>query len=474
MAKDENAGLDAFDRGVLKKDLPGIATALDRAAMSGYFQAELIGLQSSQQLQRCSLVSAILLDDCAVLRYELGTVDTAGQSTSTLVTGRVFPDASRAKDYAAERLSPLAAQVLGRVEVAPLTAPVAVVQELGMALYAYPIDGELPTLAAATNESVAGRAIEQLLSASGHRDVSIEACKAKPIHYNRRHRCMLRYQLELAGERSLAVYGKVTSDDSGARIPEIVEALTATFAGAGVALPECLGWHEDLQLVAFTEIPGAPRVAQLLKARLRGDASEEEVTLEDAVDVCGRIAAALHTSGLGLGEARPLEIELARLRANLLPMRRLSPELEKQLSDWLDVVERRAASIPGTDLCQCHGDFSYTQLIFDGTNAGLVDFDNFCRAEPALDLGQFLAYLRYAGTKAHASSSAAQQGGPSKDLAARFASSYVAAGGPPEALDRVDLYEATNLVRMAEHAWQNLKSRRLDQIVALLRERLAT
>ena len=62
MAKDENAGLDAFDRGVLKKDLPGIATALDRAAMSGYFQAELIGLQSSQQLQRCSLVSAILLE----------------------------------------------------------------------------------------------------------------------------------------------------------------------------------------------------------------------------------------------------------------------------------------------------------------------------------------------------------------------------------------------------------------------------
>jgi len=49
----------------------------------------------------------------------------------------------------------------------------------------------------------------------------------------------------------------------------------------------------------------------------------------------------------------------------------------------------------------------------------------------------------------------------------------VAAGGHPQALDRVDLYEATNLVRMAEHAWQNLKSRRLDQIVALLKERLA-
>lgn len=472
MAKDANASLDAFDREALEKDLPGIATALDRASMSSRFQAELIGPRGSHRLQRCSLVSAILLDECAVLRYELGLIDDAGQSTSTLVTGRVFPDFATAEAYAAERLSPLAAQVLGRVEVAPLTTPIAVVEELGMALYAYPIDGELPTLAAATDESVAGHAIEQLLCANGHPDISIQSCRAQPIHYNRRHRCMLRYQLDLVEGQSLAVYGKVTSDDSGARIPGIVEALTATFAGAGVALPECLGWHEGLQLVAFTEIPGVPRVAQLLKARLRGDASEEEITLEDAVDTCGRIAAALHTSGLSLGADRPLEIELARLRANLAPMRRLSPELGKQLVNWLDVVERRAESIPATDLCQCHGDFSYTQLIFDGPHAGLVDFDNFCRAEPALDLGQFLAYLRYAGRKVRGSTSAAEQGGPSEVLAERFATSYVAAGGHPEALDRVDLYEATNLVRMAEHAWQNLKSRRLDQIVALLGERL--
>ena len=472
MAKEANASLDAFDRGTLQKDLPGISVALDRSAMSRWFQAELIGLDGSNQLQRCSLVSAILLEGCAVLRYELELIDAVGRSTSTLVTGRVFPDASRAEAYAAERLIGLAAQVVGRVEVKPLTTPLAVVAELGMALYAYPIDGELPTLAAATDESIAGLAIEQLLRANGLPDVDIQGCRAEPIHYNRRHRCMLRYGLDLVGGKSFAVYGKVTSDDSGASIPRIVEALTTTFTGAGVALPECLGWHEELQLVAFTEIPGAPRVAQLLKARLRGDQSEGAVTLEDAVDMCGRIAAALHTSGLSLGDARPLETELARLRANLSPIRRLSPALGKQLGNLLEVVERRAASIPATGLCQCHGDFSYTQLIFDGPRAGLVDFDNFCRAEPALDLGQFLAYLRYAGIKARGGSSAAELRGPSEDLAQRFATSYVSAGGRPEALDRVELYEATNLVRMAEHAWQNLKSRRLNQIVALLEERL--
>jgi hypothetical protein len=472
MTKDANASLDALDPGALERELPGITTALDRSSMSGYIQAALIGLHGPYQLRRCSLVSAILLDDCAVLRYELGLTDSAGRSTAVLVTGRVFPDAARAEAYAIQRLSPLAAQVRGRAEVAPLATPVAVVRELGMALYAYPIDGELPTLAAATDASVAGPAIEQLLSANGRPGLSIQGCRAEPIHYNRRHRCMLRYHLDLVGEPGVAVYGKVTSDDSGKRIPRIVEELATTFSGAGVAVPECLGWREDLQLVAFTEIPGVPRVAQLLKARLRGETPKEETGLEDAVDVCGRIAAALHTSGLTLGQTRPMETELARLRANLKPMLRLSAVLGKQLSDWLDVIERRAASIPAADLCQCHGDFSYTQLIFDGSDAGLVDFDNFCRAEPALDLGQFLAYLRYAGTKARGDSSS-EHGRLTEDLAARFASSYVSAGGAPEALDRVSLYEATNLVRMAEHAWQNLKSRRLNQIVSLLGERLA-
>jgi aminoglycoside phosphotransferase (APT) family kinase protein len=267
------------------------------------------------------------------------------------------------------------------------------------------------------------------------------------------------------------LYGKVTGDGSGANIPPIVQALGATLARAGVAVPECLGFREDLQLTVFTEIPGVPRVAQLLKARLGGEPETEELTIERAADICGQIAAALHTSGLRLGQPRPLEVELTRLRANLPPIQRLSPQLGERLRRWLDVAETRAAASPGLPHCQCHGDFSYTQLIFEGPRAGLVDFDNFCLAEPALDLGQFLAYLRYAGFKARGTSPT-ERGGLTERLAERFTTSYTAAGGAAETLERVDVYEAVNLVRMAQHAWQNLKGRRLDHIVTVLGDRL--
>jgi len=471
MAKEANANLEALDAELLAQELPGIGVAFDRAAMLDHFQAALIGPRNSNRFRRCGLTSAVLLNDSVVLRYTMEVVDPEGKSRSAIVTGRVFGNSRRAASYAEERLAPLARQIAGREETAALTSPVAVLEQLGMAAYAFPIDGELPTLVAATDPSVAGPALGELLFANGLSDVVVENCRAEPIHYNRRHRCMMRYELDLSHGKHMALYGKVAGDASGARIPELVAALTEPLAGAGVTIPECLGWRQDLQLVTFTEIPGVPRVAQLLKARLRGDAVGEP-SLEDAVETCGRIAATLHTSGLRLGEPRTLESEVARLRENLSPIQRLSANLGRQLEEWLDLVERRAAASPALDLCQSHGDFSYTQLIFDESRPGLVDFDNFCQAEPALDLGQFLAYLRYAGIKARGNSRA-ERAGLSRDLAARFADAYVTAGGPAAALDRVDLYEAINLTRMAEHAWQNLKSRRLEGIVTLLGERMA-
>ena len=471
MAKDANASLEALDAELLAQELPGISVAFDRAAMLDHFQAALIGPRNANRFRHCGLTSAVLLNDSVVLRYTMEVVDPEGKGRSAIVTGRVFGNGGRAVSYAAERLAPLAGQVAGREEIAALTSPVAVLEQLGMAVSAFPIDGELPTLVAATDPNVAGPALGELLFVNGHSDVVIENCRAEPVHYNRRHRCMMRYELDLSARKSLALYGKVAGDDSGARIPELVRALTEPLAGAGVTLPACLGWRQDLQLVAFTEIPGAPRVAQLLKARLRGDDVAGEPSLEDAVETCGRIAATLHTSGLRLGEPRTLESEVARLRDNLSPIQRLSPDLGRQLAQWLDLVERRAAASTALDVCQCHGDFSYTQLIFDGSRPGLVDFDNFCQAEPALDLGQFLAYLRYAGIKARGQSRA-ERAGLSSELAARFADSYVMAGGSAAALERVDLYEAINLTRMAEHAWQNLKSRRLEGIVTLLGERM--
>ena len=44
-----------------------------------------------------------------------------------------------------------------------------------------------------------------------------------------------------------------------------------------------------------------------------------------------------------------------------------------------------------------HGGFKASQLLFHSHHVFVVDFDGFCLADPALDVGYFLAYLRPSG-----------------------------------------------------------------------------
>src|SRR5204863_7513565 len=44
-----------------------------------------------------------------------------------------------------------------------------------------------------------------------------------------------------------------------------------------------------------------------------------------------------------------------------------------------------------------HGGFKASQLLFHSHRVFVVDFDGFCLADPALDVGYFLAYLRPSG-----------------------------------------------------------------------------
>ena len=474
MGVDAGERLDPLSSGALEHELPLIRKAFEAEAMRAHLEAALIGPQGPARVRHCRPAQAIYLDgDCCVVRYELDVEDASGQVLPTLVTGRFYPDPDRAAAYAAERLPPLADQVRGRPEVAPFTVPAAYIEALGMVAQVFPVDGELPTLVEATDPAVAARVLAGMLAASGHADHEVLACRVEPVHYNRRHRCMSRYHLDLAGDRRMVLYGKVSNDGAGARTPGVVDELRATLPEARFALPECLGFREDLHFVVLTEIPGVPQVAQLLRARLRGEApSVTGLTLEEAVDACGQIAAALHGSGIRRGAARPLEGELARLHAEVAPIRRLSPELGERLTRWLELEEAAAVSTEPLPLVQSHGDFTYTQLIFDGPRSGLVDFDTFCQAEPAMDLGHYLAYLRFAEAKARGAASAAEQAELIERLAARFTAAYTGAGGDAAALERVPVYEALSLVRQAAHAWQNLKGARLEHVVTVLAERV--
>jgi aminoglycoside phosphotransferase (APT) family kinase protein len=135
-----------------------------------------------------------------------------------------------------------------------------------------------------------------------------------------------------------------------------------------------------------------------------------------------------------------------------------------------------AQAYPAMPLGFSHGDFTYTQLIFDGKEGGLVDFDTMCQAEPAQDLGHYLAYQRLNIIKDQ-DPNAPFAPEAIERLCALFLDTYIDVSkdwvADVELLrGRVAIYELISLIRLTLHSWEKMKGSRLKQTIPLLEERI--
>jgi energy-coupling factor transporter ATP-binding protein EcfA2/thiamine kinase-like enzyme len=482
-----DAQLDPLRSAVIRDELPGLKTAFDAQAMRQYLQTVLFGkARANYTIERCVPGKALYMGDSCVLRYQLEVADSAsGQTIRPVVVGRVFQDQLTCAVYMRDRLAPLAALMRDRPEIAPFARPVAMLEPLDMVVHVFPIDGELPTLVGATDRrrmiELFGETLPEALEGS----FVVHDCRIEPVNYARRYRCVLRYVIDGTARgtaQQRVVYGKVTADGQGSLIAPVIDALRERLLGNGgyqFNIPRSLGFRPDLQLSLLEAIPGTPRINQLLKARLGGatDGAAGRLTLEDAIDTCARIVSALHSSDIRLGHRRTLDDELAALSRDIQMVRRVAPDLGARFQSWLERIETYAEESDSLQPCFSHGDYTYAQVIFDDTSSGLVDFDTVCQAEPALDLGQFLAYLRVIARKV-GKASASNHAPIGEQLGARFLKTYIAAAG--ERLEdaerlrvRTSIYEIVSLMRMALHSWQQLKIARMENVLAVLEEEIA-
>jgi aminoglycoside phosphotransferase (APT) family kinase protein len=141
------------------------------------------------------------------------------------------------------------------------------------------------------------------------------------------------------------------------------------------------------------------------------------------------------------------------------------PDVVAHLTWELADVAAQADRLLAVPPTFCHGNFTPAQVLLHTTGVGVVDFDVAAAAEPALDLGRFIAYLRFALAKQRS------RAGPA--LAQAFLSAYAdAAGRRIRDVDafasRVHLYERLSLLRLAAHACLQLKTSRLRTALSLL------
>ena len=471
-----DSALDPLASPRLQAELPGIRTAFDEQAMREQLQLALAGQPAGAlAIETCEVDQATYVAGvgCTV-RYVVAVRDASGASHTRLVSGQVFPDAASCRAYLHDALAPLVGRVAGRAETAPFPQPVGMIEAPAMAVFAFPIDGDLPALIEATEAGRMRGALRSLLPAIGLQVPEQSDCRAELVDYGRQRRCTLRYHLG-----DVTVYGKLTGDGSGAMAGDISAALidVGQRAPTGVAfrIPRVLAWLPDLQLSLLEAIPGKDVVGDMVKARLRGKpAPTSALTLEETIEVCARIGAALHTSGSTIGPRRTIDDELASLGRALAQVQAYAPELGALLAAGYDQIAARAQGSGALPLCFNHGDFTAGQFLFDGATSGLVDFDSVCQAEPALDVAQFLTYLRVGGLKSKHTPE--QTRAIFEGLTERFFAAYQAGAGLADTAqlrERVALYSMISLLRRVLRSWQKMKPARIISALEMLQAELA-
>lgn len=187
-------------------------------------------------------------------------------------------------------------------------------------------------------------------------------------------------------------------------------------------IPEPMGSMPEIGASFFGELPGvAPDFATSDSA-----ATARAIAALQALDPAGL---PVHS---GADEARILSDWLARCQ-------RWRPELAARIAAPIANV-RAALEQTSAALCPCHRDLHEKQILVSDGVAGLLDFDTLCLSDPALDAGNLLAHLFFAGVDETPLRSHLHQPGIAlwrRAALLRLAMIYAFTSTPVAALDRL-------------------------------------
>ncbi|GAC1391044.1 MAG: hypothetical protein NVS4B11_23680 [Ktedonobacteraceae bacterium] len=380
------------------------------------------------------------------------------------------------------------------------------VPAIGLSLQAFPVDRNLLALATCCDTTGQSPVFEALQSAA-----QVQLCDpgwrlikviAEPVRYKPASRCVIAYHLQLeharhkaeASWRTLTLFGKVYADcEQACKVQSLQQHLyeEQERIGGMPLLPRSLGGVDALGLTLTEAVEASKESShdadgrwgilrtgtRALQPQLgRGSAITRVMLPNEELRLAAQVLARLHNSkvhphkdGLrtGANEAKRVK-ERASLLADRNPVQAEEIQrLVQQLASRLEMLQPEAYRL-------AHGSFKPSQLLFHSQYAFVVDFDGFCLADPALDVGCFLAYLHPSGLWYQRP--AMRQW--FEAAAEVFRSTYcqvmleygVAIAIIDTILDRSRLYEAAFLFKIANRRVNRLNSPRPQELAAMLNE----
>ncbi len=279
------------------------------------------------------------------------------------------------------------------------------ITDLGLALEMDFPDEQLPSSSLLTDPVQARAILERgMREHSPYGDIEIEACQPRVVRYKAGSRWTILYNLD---------YDERKRDPSW---PDMV-AVKTYYAHKGLNAWNGMRalWDSELRdshdLTIAEPLAFMPEMNVLIQGPVREDYSVKDILIralqsraEDAMDqlravlrATARGLAALHGCGVMYGEEVTWKNEIEEVRDIVGRVANAVPGIDHAPEPMLNCLEQLAEAHPAQAPLPCHRSFRPAQVLVHDGDVGLIDFDGFCHAEPALDVALFRATVKYIG-----------------------------------------------------------------------------
>lgn len=311
------------------------------------------------------------------LQYRVGAVSSAGDA---IVLGELVGHRAEAH-AAAERVRLSKSR---RAQVSRGAAPALLADlELGLVFRTPGLDARLPGLKLLHDPALAAETAAEALGVGSRGLCATVSLRAHRLG----KRAVLQIDLRGTDHRRLYARLRPTSSAAGAIAFRRHREIAAALAPAGaIAVPEPLRHNAALGAAFIAALPGAPS----------GYRGAEGIR---ATKIAGRALSALFAHGPECGASYGMAEELALLGGWIDRVCTAFPTLAGPASAALTAVEATLFRMPEVAPRPCHRDFHEGQILIHGDRAGVLDFDTYCRSDPALDTGNLIAHLRMRGLR---------------------------------------------------------------------------
>lgn len=431
------------------------------------------------------------LDGCKIggLRLEAATRTWTGTYTLTVtqptakrrqviqLRGTVFPPGQRALRLVSSSNAPLGSPEWRWY-----------LPELRLELAVPPIEPDLPILPRLTDPGMARVLIENAMRCgqSNYHDVRIQACSPEVLRHHPGLRATVRYRLSYPADPPAAphwpatVVVKTYEGDKGQHAYAGMRALwnTPLASGKDLAIAEPIAYLPALKLLLQGPVPEQQTLKALIESAARAPTPIILAELHSYLHTTAVGLAALHRTPAPADATHGWAEEIADVRRFAGNLAAAVPELAGATTALLALLDVHAAASPPDPPVFAHGTFRPNQVLLNQGKIGLIDFDSWCRAEPALDLALFCTSLKDISlnviSKAQLAQAHAQADvGARQEALARadaLCKSFIAyyAERVSVSRQRIALWETLAIFTLVLRSWDRVKPVRLEYTLLML------